>query len=56
MSHPAKFGEISNAKFSGPDRTKFVTETETPGGSYMNCHIITYKETDQEGEATRARD
>lgn len=31
-------GEISKARFSGPDRTKFVTETETPGGYCVNCH------------------
>lgn len=38
-SHDISYdGEISKARFSGPDRTKFVTETETPGGYCVNCH------------------
>lgn len=31
-------GEISKVRFSGPNRTRFVTETGTPGGSCVNCH------------------
>lgn len=35
MSHDAH-AEIAKAGFPGPDR--FVMETETPGGSCVNCH------------------
>ena len=49
-------GEIAKARSSGPDRMRFVTETETPGGCCVNCRI-TYKEAVYlgPGEATHAR-
>lgn len=58
-SHPAPFfydGEISKARFSGPDRTRFVTERETPGGCCVNCHNKLQRDWSRPGETTHARD
>lgn len=46
---------ISTARFSDPVRTKFVMETEAPGGSYVNRHNNNLETVQGAEEATHAR-